>query len=256
MSDLPLLALDDEALRQSLRLSLEPSGTFRIMVLGGSKEADPEYRELFKNCKVFTLGNHEGAGIQGDWNDRATWALAIQQYPDTNAVVVDMGSDSWVTGNVGLYLADFLKKTKAMLLFSPPYNTDQWYNVMYPVPFISDPIKGLKYIAVRLVDNHILLLYSDSLPKQPVFAGELILALQECTMLMHSDPDKVMHDVVRFLDREERAWYDRSQAKHAQALKDCYKNIETISRRAVEWKEGLQVLLSRVTRCVPTPAGF
>ena len=256
MPDLPLLALDDEALRESLRLSLEPPGTFCIMVLGGSEEADPEYRKLFKNCNVFTLGNHEGAGIKGDWNDRATWARAMKQYPNTNAVVVDMGSDSWVTGNVGVYLADFLKSTKAMLLFSPPYNTDQWYDVMYPVPFLSDPVRGLKYIAVRLVDNHILLLYSDSLPAQPVFAGELLLALQECTMLMQSDPDRVMHDVARSLNREDRAWYDRSQAKFAERLKDCYRNIEAISHRAVEWNEGLQVLLSRVTRCVPTPAGF
>ena len=256
MSGLPLLALDDEALRQSLRLSLEPPGTFCIMVLGGSEEADPEYRKLFKNCKVFTLGNHEGAGIKGDWNDTATWARAVQDYPNTNAVVIDMGSDSWVTGNVGVYLADFLKRTKAMLLFSPPYNTDQWYNVMYPVPFISDPVRGLKYIAVRLVDNHILLLYSDSLPEQPVFAGELLLSLQECTMLMKNDPDKREHGIARWFNSEERARYDRSQAEFAERLKDCYRNIETISRRAVEWNEGLQVLLSRVTRCVPTPAGF
>lgn len=252
---LPFLALkhaphnaEDRELRDALRLSRERTGgTFVIMVLGGSEDADDRYKQSFPRCTVFTVGSHTGADVQGDWENPSVWEESKKRKP--GAVIIDYGSDSWMKGSAGMHLADILNSTGAMLLFSPPPterpdSVGGWWETMLWVHFLSDEEHMRKYNAMVLDDNQLLLCFSNSFEEAPLYPGELLQAIDECTDLIQKTDD---------LWGSNSLVAKRIAEKRTERIKDCFAKRQAMYL-PVPWLTALQVQLSLVTSCVDAPS--
>jgi hypothetical protein len=255
----PFLALkhaphnaEDRELRDALRLSRERTGgPFVIMVLGGSEVADDRYKQSFPRCTVFTVGSHTGADVQGDWENPSVWEESKKRKP--GAVIIDYGSDSWMKGSAGMHLADILKSTGAMLLFSPPPterpdSVGGWWETMLRVHFLSDEEHMRKYNAMVLDDNQLLLCFSNSFEEAPLYPGELLQAIDECTDLMR------VQETPGGLWSPNNLVAKRIEKKHSERIKDCFAKRQAMYL-PVPWLTGLQLQLSLVTSCVDAPSG-
>ena len=252
---LPFLALkhaphnaEDRELRDALRLSRERTdGPFVIMVLGGSEVADGLYKQSFPRCTVFTVGSHTGADVQGDWENQSIWEESKKRKPD--AVIIDYGSESWMEGSAGMHLADTLKSTGAMLLFSPPPterpdSVGGWWETMLWVHFLSDEEHMRKYNAMLLDNNQLLLCFSNSFEDAPLYPGELLQAIDECMDLVQKKEDG--------LGFSNSLVAKRIAAQRAERIKDCFSKRQAMYV-PVPWLTGLQLQLSLVTSCVDAP---
>lgn len=252
---LPLIPLrhgprdaEDEALRAALRLSQETTHNdtpFRIMILGGGRQSDAVYKQIFSRCAVFVVGNHFGADIQGDWSDAKVWAEAKALAP--HAVIVDAGSDSHMSSDAAQHLAGLLKATDAMLLVSPP-STDWYKNTMHPIHFFWDVEYQNRYNVMRLdSSNHFLFAFSKTFERREIYPLEILKGWNDCYEMQRADP---------FAGKPEPSWRSEQdkklEGKRVQEIRDCYEAFKAL-HGAVSWYDGLQVQLSLVTHCVDMP---
>lgn len=104
-------------LEDTLRYSFGVNEQFKLMFLGGSPGLDSDRRMRFDRCKIITAGNHNGADLKGDWNDEEFWERIYQEHP--TAIVIDFGSDSWMSDFARNKLASYVNDNKSILIFSP-----------------------------------------------------------------------------------------------------------------------------------------
>lgn len=157
------LSLKDE-LEDGFRASFGVNDTFKLMFLGGSPRVDSLRRERYQRCGIKIAGNHTTADIQGDWSDQVFWQRINQENP--TAIVVDYGSDSWMTEAAQVNLATYINTTHTMLIFSPRLSE-------FASPLMTD--HPLRY-NLSIFDKspiHFLLTLWSKLPEQEYFASEI-----------------------------------------------------------------------------------
>ncbi len=87
----------------------------RILFLGGGT-TDSEFKEYFKPCIVKIAGDHEGADINGDWNNTDFWTEIT--YFNPSAIVIDRGSESWLDLKVAHRIRDYTFEKNVILIFA------------------------------------------------------------------------------------------------------------------------------------------
>tara|TARA_Y100000389_G_C17326736_1_gene445983 strand:+ start:58 stop:843 length:786 start_codon:yes stop_codon:yes gene_type:complete len=234
---------EDEMLQRAILLSLQHSNAssaesaeepFAVMVMGGSKTADPAYYAALRNCSVFTVGDHPTADIKGDWTDPNLWKAAAARKPD--AVVIDYGSDSWIKdSNVGTNLAQLLATTKAALLVSPPNQRTQseWYDAMSPVSFFGDDAHAhMRRYRVTLLDTepNVLFAFRHDFEEMELFPSQVMMLASECLRLVYEDRKGI-----------------------ADERRECYERKQLWLGKGLEWYDALQLQLSYLTKRVSAP---
>ena len=156
---------EDEELREALRLSYGVSDTFRLLFLGGGPEADALRRRRYAACSVAIAGNHPGADIQGNWEAPNFWARVRAFRP--TAIVVDYGSDSWLSAPAVEQLAAAVRDLDAMLLFSPWRAIDGQADP-------TAPLLSARFNAARFSGDDVLFTFWSRLPESPMWPSEIV----------------------------------------------------------------------------------
>jgi len=125
---------------------------------------DSSRRQRFSKCKVSIAGNHSTADIQGDWSDQSFWQRIYQENP--TAIVIDYGSDSWMTEEVQNNLANYINTTHSMLIFSPT-------NADFASPLMTNHPKRYHLSIFGHSPIHFLLTLWSKLPEQVYYASEI-----------------------------------------------------------------------------------
>lgn len=101
----------DDALRLSMAGD-NVNNNVIVMLGGGAKDED--IKKFHKPCTLLVAGDHKGANIQGDWDTDPFWQHVESHNPA--AIVVDRGSESWLTIEVAHRIRDFIERKNIPLI--------------------------------------------------------------------------------------------------------------------------------------------
>ena len=151
-------------LKESLRTSFGVDDTFKLMFLGGGPDVDSTRRNRYKSCKVKVAGNHKGVDIKGDWKDLSFWQQIYQENP--TAIVIDSGSDSWMSDVARVNLANYINTTHSILIFSPTKDD-------FSSPLMTDHPKRYNLSSYGDSQIHFVLTLWSKLPQREYYASEI-----------------------------------------------------------------------------------
>ena len=256
----PLLALpigtnEDTELKDAMRLSF---GLKRgpVMILGGSDDVDPQYRSALSGCGVFTVGNHESADVRGDWADGWVWEEVRKRNP--SVIVIDIGSDSWITRSAVDRLATFVNETECVLMFSPPpfpeipnSEGDSWITLMQSISYLSNPDMQRRYQVTLLEDGHLFYTYWGKLDESPMFASEIEMLAKECKALLLTDAGLPAHSFTTppHPSSELGKIYKKNQDMLIEQRKDCFAKLSALGN-PVSFMTALKQQMSFFLKCV------
>ena len=249
---LPPVLLDPSEMR-----TIYGGDQFCIMVLGGAEgeglgSGDAVYKNAFPRCTVFTVGNHRGADVNGDWARAETWERVRAREPQPHAVVIDQGSDSWLSPEMGVHLGAFLRPSGTsqgkMLVFSPPpesYKSGFNFFEVIAKTHYMDANSGVRFIPKRLCDNQLLIALDDRFEDQDMFPSEVLQAVRECQQLLFSELE--FHPFQNMEVREQL-----TQARVAR-IRECFDTLTDRLGDPMPFMKALQWVFSRVTSLVDDP---
>jgi hypothetical protein len=245
--------------KQHTSVRMHAVDPFTILVLGGADDegfsyGDAVYRRTFPNCNVFSVGNHSKASVMGDWKDAATWDEVRKLKPQPHAVVIDMGSDSWLTPDVGVHLAAYLQEPvgprgrSKMLVFSPPWEdykpTFKFFDTIAKTHYM-DPESAMRYKAVRICQGDVLIALSDHFDEQARFPSEVLAAVHKCQELMFKK--------FEFCSIHTQEMRKELEAKRIKETKLCFDDLGKRFGQPMPYLVALQHIFAQVTGLVNPP---
>ncbi len=219
---LPLTIGAPNELDAALRASYGVDEGFVLMLMGGSPETDARYRSRFSACKVFTAGDHPGADVRGNWDEDAYWDEVAARAP--TAIVIDIGSDSWIQAPAARKLGEYLRRTNAILMFSPPVGYTDWITTMLAVDYLSEPDLQLRFQVTPLEDGYVLYTYWNKLEESQHFMSEIESRVRDCRWLMLDRGLHRYHPWQRPGDPE----YEAREAERVRERKECVAELSVL----------------------------